>query len=196
MRRLSRLAIVLVGVFVGTQIAAAQQGTDLLGVPGPIIFAGEDYHLAWSSRPTEQYTKQEYLPEGQKPETYRAMVLVEFLTGETTPAQAANAQVAALNERRGSDPLVNMELIQNPNTGEIILDFIVSSRDSNGEYIVEWNAYRYVSASNAKGSSGSLLFGISHRAYGNDAAKAFLTSLRDFKTGQISALSSMPMPEL
>jgi hypothetical protein len=48
----------------------------------------------------------------------------------------------------------------------------------------------------ATGAAGSLLFGISRRAYGNDAAKAFLTSLRDFKAGQISALSKMPMPRL
>lgn len=42
--------------------AMAQEVTDYLGVPGPIVFDGTDYLLAWTSQPNPQYTKQEYLP--------------------------------------------------------------------------------------------------------------------------------------
>lgn len=176
--------------------ALAQEVTDHLGVPGPIAFDGQDYQLAWSSQPTAEYTKQEYLPAGQALETYQSMVMVEFLVSDAEPLAMANAQMQMLAQRKATDPLVNMDLIRNDQTGEVLLDFLVSSKDAAGEYVVEWNAYRYARAENAQGESGGLLFAISHRAYGNGAAEAFLQSLRDFKSGQINALASAALPEL
>ncbi|MHA6732122.1 hypothetical protein [Devosia sp. A369] len=174
----------------------AQEVTDYLGVPGPIVFDGTDYLLAWSSQPNAQYTKQEYLPADQSPETYGSMVMVEFLAADITPAAMANAQVEMLNVRKQTDPLVNMAIIENGATGEIILDFIVSTKDTNGEYIVEWNAYRYASAESRDGQIGGLLFAISHRAYGNDAAKEFLGTLKGFSGSQVQALATTALPAL
>lgn len=176
--------------------ALAQDVTDYLGVPGPITFDGTDYLLSWSSQPNAQYTKQEYVPAGQSVESYDSMIMVEFLASELTPLQMASAQANMLNERKASDPLVNMDLMQNEQTGEVLLDFIVSAKDEKGEYIVEWNAYRYASTQNAEGEAGGMLFAISHRAYGNEAAQAFLGALRDFKGTQIEELSKVPLPEL
>jgi hypothetical protein len=174
----------------------AQDAKDYLGVPGPIAFDGQNYQLAWSTQPTVEYTKQEYLPAGQTLDAYQSMVMVEFLASDIEPLAMAKAQVDMLTERKATDPLVNMDLIQNDRTGEVLLDFIVSSKDAAGEYIVEWNAYRYARAENAEGETGGLLFAISHRAYGNAASEAFLKSLRDFKGGQINALATAPLPEL
>ncbi|HTN61741.1 MAG TPA: hypothetical protein VL147_09315, partial [Devosia sp.] len=154
----------VVTVVLAVSPVMAQQVTDYLGVPGPIAFDGTDYLLAWSSQPTPQYTKQEYVPVGQTPESYGSMVMVEFLAADMTPAAMANAQVDLLNQRKQTDPLVNMNLIQNEGTGEVILDFIVSSKDADGEYIVEWNAYRYASTETGEGQAGGMLFAISHRA--------------------------------
>lgn len=123
------------------------------------------------------------------------MVMVEFLAANLTPKAMAGAQVDMLNQRKQTDPLVNMDIIENGATGEVVLDFIVSSKDENGEYIVEWNAYRYASAVN-DGQAGGMLFAVSYRAYGNDAAKKFLGALKDFKGAQVMALATAPMPEL
>lgn len=188
-------AIALASPF-GAVSASAQNAEDILGVPGPIGFDGRDYFLAWSSRPSQAYIKHEYVPEGQRPENYESMVLLEFLAGGLKPIDLARSQIESLNARKPSDPLVNMDMIQNPATGEVILDFVVSSKDDKGEYIVEWNGYRYASVTDGKGTPGGMLFGISHRAYGNDAARTFLTGLREFKAGQIKALSSMKLPSL
>lgn len=189
-------AAILVGLSVFVAPAMAQPVTDYLGIPGPITFAGRDYLLTWSSQPNAQYSKQEYLPSGQAPERYNSMVMVEFLVSGLTPIQMAGAQARMLNERKASDPLVNLDLMQNEQTGEVLLDFIVSSKDDNGEYIVEWNGYRYASATNGAGESGGMLFAISHRAYGNIAAQAFLGTLRDFKAKQMGELGKMQLPAL
>lgn len=195
--RFTRLAAAaLVAVSLAAPPVLAQQVTDHLGVPGPIVFDGADYLLSWSSQPNAQYTKQEYVPAGQSPETYDSMILVEFLAADATPLAMATAQMNMLSERKATDPLVNMDMMQNDATGEVLLDFIVSSKDGNGEYIVEWNAYRYASAETTNGVTGGLLFGISHRAYGNEAAKNFLGTLKDFKRGQVQALATTILPKL
>lgn len=173
---------------------ALAQVTDYLDVPGPIALDGTDYNLAWSSQPSPGYTKQEYLPLGQDPESYESMVMVEFLAADLAPLEMAQAQVEMLNARRATDPLVNMALIENEQTGEVLLDFIVSSKDAAGEYIVEWNAYRYANVENNEGETGGLLFAISHRAYGNADSEAFLSALRDFKATQIEELAKAPLP--
>ncbi|MHA6690908.1 hypothetical protein [Devosia sp. A449] len=196
--RLVRLAsaAVVVAASLAAMPVIAQDVTDYLGVPGPIAFGDTDYLLAWSSQPDGQYTKQEYLPAGQTPEAYDSMILVEFLAADLTPLAMASAQVELLNDRKQTDPLVNMDLIENEATGEVILDFIVSTKDENGEYIVEWNAYRYANAESSDGQIGGLLFAISHRAYGNDAAKEFLGTLKGFKGTQMQALATAALPAL
>ncbi len=192
--RLAASALVAMGLV--TAPALAQDVADPLGVPGPIAFDGKEYLLAWSSQPTPDYTKQEYVPAGDSVETYDSMIMVEFIVADLTPLDMAAAQVDVLNERKASDPLVNMDLIQNDQTGEVLLDFIVSSRDQNGQTIVEWNAYRYASAETTDGEMGGLLFAVSHRAYGDDASRAFMTELSALRTEQLQALASAPLPAL
>ena len=187
-------ALVLCAGFHST--ALAQTPTDYLGVPGPIDFDGARYDLAWTSRPSPNYVKQEYVPAGQGPESYESMVLVEFIEADLTPMALAKAQTDMLDQRKGSDPLVNSSVVRNDATGEVILDFLMSTKDAAGEYIVEWNGYRYANVTTRDGRRGGMLFAISRRAYGNDAAQAFLTQLRTMKEEQILILARAALPEL
>lgn len=179
---------------VAITVPAAAQVTDYLGAPVPIEFDGRSYELAWSSRPAENYIKQEYVPSGQNVETYAQMLLVEVVTGNVKVMDAVQNQIQSLNQRKANDPLVNMSMIRNESTGEVLLDFIVSTKDANGDYIVEWNAYRYAPYNGASGKAGVLLYAISHRAYGNENAKTFLSRLNAFRTAQINALAKAPLP--
>lgn len=171
------------------------QTTDHLGLPGPITLGGDSFALAWSSRPADNYIKQEYLPAGETPDSYSRMVLVETITGVAV-MDAVRAQADTLARRKETDPLVNMEVIRNEATGEALLDFIVSSRNEAGEYVVEWNAYRYAPLAAEEDGPGVMLFGISHRASGNDAAKTFLQELPSLRPARIEALAAAPLPEV
>lgn len=175
-------------------IAVAAEVVDHLGVPGPIRFDGKPFALAWSAKPSAGHTKQEYVPAGQKVETYEQMLLVERMAGKLKAIDAARAQMQMLEKRKASDPLVNMSLIQNPKNSEVLLDFIVSAKDRDGKVIVEWNAYRYATIEGAE--PGIMLFGVSHRAYGNENAKAFLGQLKTLRSAQIGALAGADMPKL
>lgn len=175
--------------------ALAQEATDYLGVPGPIAFGDTDYALSWSSNPQDGYFKQEYLPDGAVPETYDSMVMVEFLATDMPIADLVSAQVAMIEQRKATDPVANFAIFNNADTGEILLDFLLSTKDENGEFILEWNGYRYLE-STFEGQRGSMLFAISERAYGNEASEAFLGTLRDFKAQRLLDLTRADLPEL
>ena len=176
----------------GAPVAAAPV-VDRLGVPGPLQFEGKPFMLAWSAAPDPNYTKQEYLPAGQELGSYRQMLLVERVTGNVKPIDAARTQVRRLEQRKSTDPLVNMDLVHNPDNGEVLLDFIVSAKDAAGNVIVEWNAYRYAPARGGK--PGVLLLGLSRRSYGTADARTFLGQLKALRPEQIKALAAAPLPQ-
>ncbi|MCD4512119.1 hypothetical protein LQT97_12860 [Brucella pseudogrignonensis] len=173
---------------------AAKDITDNLGIPGPIKVGNKDYVLSWSSNPQPGYFKQEYLSSGANPQTYDSMVMVEFLTTDLPLNKVIAAQTAMINKRKATDPIANMAIFKNNKTGDVVLDFLLSSRDKNGEYIIEWNGYRY-SEGKFKGKRGSVLFALSERAYGNEASKAFLQKLKDFKASRIHDLTNTAVPK-
>jgi len=166
--------------------------SEMLGVPGPISFKGEDYALAWTSQPSDNYVKQEYVPEGQGVENYEDMILVEALTGKMTPMEAAATKVQSLEARKGRDPVLNYDVLQNDATGEVLLDFLVSDLEAN-PIIVEWNAYRYRPLPNGEGV---VLMGISRRGYDEAGAASFMTGLGAMRSEAIDALAAMSFPKV
>ena len=175
--------------------AQAQDATDHLGVPGPITVGDTDYVLSWSSNPQPGYYKQEYLPEGANADSYDSMVMVEFLVTDSPITEVVGAQASMVEQRKGSDPVANYAVFDHPDNGEYLLDFLLSTKDENGEFILESNGYRYVEGE-FEGQRGSMLFAISERAYGDAASEAFLRDLRDFKAQSLSELTEAELPEL
>ncbi|MEO9337453.1 hypothetical protein ABFT80_08460 [Mesorhizobium sp. SB112] len=194
----SRVLSVACVVFAVSALPAIAQTEviDRLDMPDPITLDGTAHQLAWSSQPNPNYIKQEYVPAGQAVETYSSMLLLEVLTGDLAPIDAATVQMNTLIERKSKDPLVNMDLMQNDKSGEVFLDFIVSSKDANGEYIVEWNAYRYVRHVDRSGDKGLLFFAVSRRAYGDDNSRSFLQNLKTLRPALRNALVSSPLPDI
>lgn len=170
--------------------ARADDVIERLSVPGPIGFHGDSFALSWTAHPDPDYYKQEYLPAGQSSEHYKAMLLLDANLAQGDVRAVAAAMVDTLQKRKASDPLVNFAVIENPKTGEIILDFIMSSPDGD---IVEWNAYRYARWTGAGGKAGVILFGISRRAYG-DEDSAFLAQLKTARPADIDALAAVSLP--
>lgn len=191
-----RIACLAALVLAALSHPARAQGLDRICVPGPLVFAGTSYTLAWSSHPRPTYYKQEYLPAGQSVDHYERMLMVEVLDGGTV-AGAASAQVRSINARKGKDPLANVAVLENRQRGEIIVDFLLGGRDAQGAETAEWNAYRYAPFKTANGHAGVMLFAISHRAYG-DGVRDFLVRLKTFRSEEISrvARQDLPVPNL
>jgi hypothetical protein len=184
-------AVLFMALVVASAASESNDKTDRLGVPGPIAFEGRDYALVSTSHPQADYFQQEYLPSGQSLDNYTHMFLIETLTANVTPKDAAASQIAMLDQRKGKDPLVNHEANVNEATGEVMLDFLVSGA-SNGKLVVEWNAYRFAPLKGNK--PGVVLHGISRRAYGEEDAKKFLTGLKDWRSDAKNALTGFNAP--
>lgn len=176
-----------------SKVVQAQAATDYLGIPGPIGFQGTDHVLVWSSQASPDYTKQEYLSQGQTPDAYTDMVLVETLATLDSPENISARMVDALDQRKATDPLVNHAILRNDAQSEVILDFLLSSQTPDGERIIEWNAYRYTEL--PRDVPGILLLGISRRAYGDADAQTFMQELGQMRGEAINALATMPVPQ-
>lgn len=182
------LALILSGFTVNKS-----KPTDYLKVPGPINFNNTAFNLAWSSNPNANYFKQEYVPAGEVVEKYNQMVLLEVVLGDLTVEDAVRAQVNVIQQRKKTDQVAQYQIIENPNTGEIILDFLMSAGTKKKLDVVEWNAYRYKAFEDEKGRKGILLFAISRRGY-NENIATFLKGLKDERINMINLLGAYDVP--
>lgn len=167
--------------------------TDYLGVQKPLTFQNKAYNLAWSSHPTASYYKQEYLQKGESLEQFRSMILLEVLSGSARLADIVNAKVNELNTMKKTNPVVRYEMFNKKETGEYLLDFVLSANNPDGSIaIVERNVYRYKTLG-SKG--GILLFGVSTRSYGKEAA-AFLTALKNNRKTLVNDVAQFALPQV
>jgi len=165
---------------------------DYFGIPGPLQVANTSYFLSWSAHPADNYFKQEYLPVGEKPADYRKMMMIEVVTGAIALQDAVKTKLNELEQRKKTDPLCNYRLIQNPGTGEYLLDFIMSVSTGGTATIAEWNAYRYTKLPDQKGI---LLFACSKRSYGA-AIPSFLRLLKTQRANYVNTLSACSLPAI
>lgn len=192
-KQLSSAMIGMALIFLaGSALAQSGKPIDFLGVPGPLEFGGTQYHLAWSSRPSPDYIKQEYVPQGQKPEAFSEMIMLELLITGTGLDKVVKSQTNMLDQRKSSDPVVNYQLFRHSGNNQVILDFLMSDEGS-GTRIVEWNAYRYIPITMGDGRNAVFLFAISRRHYGDDPHD-FLIALKAKRRAEIDALAAHPVP--
>ncbi|MCC8410954.1 hypothetical protein LJ707_18585 [Mucilaginibacter sp. UR6-1] len=165
---------------------------DYFGI-NEISFNNISYKLAWSSHPTLQYYKQEYIPEDETVEKFNNMVLIDFIQTHLPLEDAVTAQINILKIRKQTDAVCKYELIKKNN--EYILDFLMSEGNEHNLKLLEWNAYHYKEYTDKTGNKGILMFGYSHRAYDADAEQ-FMNYFSQYRNKFMTTFSSYPMPEI
>ncbi|MBK8554116.1 MAG: hypothetical protein IPL53_24935 [Ignavibacteria bacterium] len=192
-----KISIILFGLFLTTISCGKKPDPvyDYLNTGKEIMFNNVKYNLAWSSNPSDNYYKQEYLSGYDTPGNFKKMILLEVITGKKQLKDAVDSKVAELKKLKESDPVVNYELFEK--NGEIMLDFILSqyNPDQNGSDIIERNVYRYKNFTGAIGEEGVLLFGVSERAYGDDIDN-FLIALKGKRFDVPNAVGAFVIPEI
>lgn len=190
------LAVVSVAFMAMSIAARSGEAIDRLDIPGPVVFDGATYSLGWSTILGPDSYRQEYFPAGQgnEPGNYTEMVLIDVYETGADIMSIVKTTVDLLDQRKAMDPFLNRDMFQDQKTGEVMLDFIMSEKNAAGEYIVEWNAYRYTSHKGTDGKTGVMLFGISRRAYGSDNLKPFLLELKESRRGFLESLGDQVLP--
>lgn len=168
--------------------------TDYLKVNKPLAFDGKSFVLSWSSHPSGNYYKQEYLVKGDNLEKFKTMILLEVVTGQSNLKGVVDAKLAELKKIKETNPVVNFEVMESPTTGEYMIDFLLTANAADGSIsIAERNVYRYRIFTDKKGQKGIQLFAVSERSYGADITK-FLTALKTNRKELVKQVSVFAIP--
>ncbi|MEX1117224.1 MAG: hypothetical protein WEB60_00380 [Terrimicrobiaceae bacterium] len=108
----------------------------------------------------------EFLPEGQDLKSWSRLTSIRIFPKLTEPRTAAAGLLRAVRE---NNPDAKSILVENPKTGDVIIDFITWPRDQS---FVEFNIFRY-----SKKGGGLQMEQYAQRAYGNDV-REFLIKLK------------------
>ncbi|MEO6720243.1 MAG: hypothetical protein ABIN67_07740 [Ferruginibacter sp.] len=190
--------ILLISLTMSTVVGAQtnKPASDWLNVTGPITFENKSYSLSWSSHPSANFYKQEYLVKGDQADKFKTMILLDVVTGETDIKNVVAAKVAELKKMKETNPVINYEVIDNSATGEYMIDFLLTANAPDGNIsIVERNVYRYKTFADKNGHKGIMLFGISARGYDADVTK-FLTALKANRKDTMNKLAQYKLPEV
>lgn len=170
--------------------------SDYLTVQGPIVFKQKAFYLNWSSHPSANIYKQEYLKKGEDANKFKMMLMIDVIAGETNLKNAVSAKIAELKKMKESNPMVNYEIIQNPKTGEYLLDFLLTANAADGTTsVVERNVYRYKTFTGKAGIKGVMLFAVSSRAYAKEV-DGFFIELKANRKDLINEVAQFKMPEI
>ena len=101
-----------------------------------IHFDGQTLALAWEAENPNEKVK-EYIPDGEKLDTWKKLASIrEYPKTNDPKALAANL----LQTLKKQNPNAPSSMIENPKTGEVMLDFITFPPDSS---FVEFNIFKY-----------------------------------------------------
>ncbi len=198
MKKTLAFLLVLPALVLSTAVNGQTKKTviDYLGLPGPVVFDSKTYTLGWSSHPTNNYYKQEYILVGEKLDRFNTMILVELLTGDIKVKDAAVAKIEEMKKMKAFNPTVDYESFENAETGEYMIDFLLSQTgEGNAISVAERNVYRYLPFKGKGGEQGIVLFAVSTRSYGGKI-NSFLTSLKTKKSDLVNKVAAYKMPEL
>jgi hypothetical protein len=163
---------------------------DYLSVGTQLNFNSATYDLKWSSHPSENYYKQEYLKQEEEFGSYHNMILFEAIEGTLKVKDALKTKASELEARKKWDYVANYQVYENKNKpAEGIIDFVVS--DTMTTY--EWNLYRYQMQKGAM-----VLFACSYRDSLNDDndLKKFFGHIKEKREDMINKLQSFSIPEV
>ena len=166
---------------------------DTLGVKGPLKFNNIDFNLAWTDKPTENYYIQEYLPDGEKVESFNQMLTIHLFDTDINTKEAVQQKVKDLTKRKKTDPVCNYVMTESPDGKEFMVDFLLGESKCDKMTIVEFNVYRYKQVELGANKKGILVYAFSKRSYGDDITPFFKT-LRSDRTGYLNQMISAEIP--
>ena len=189
-RRLVLFLMLMVQFFM-----AQNKVEDYLHLGDKYRFDNKDYKLVWSSHPTSNFYKQEYILPNENVEKYTRMIMIDFLEGDLTPKDAISNFVNNLENSKKQNPIINYQMYERED--EYMLDFIISKNSQDGKevLILERNVYRYFRINTPK-RKGILLFGVSDRAYTKKEMDNMFSVLKNKKLDLVNKIIQIEVPKI
>lgn len=166
---------------------------DRIGVKGPLEFNKTSFKLAWTDHPRDNYYIQEYLPLGEKLESFNQMLTMHLFVVDISPKDAAMQKVKELTARKKTDPVCNFNVIESPNGKELIVDFLLGASKENKMTLIEFNVYHYKQIEVSINKKALIVYAYSKRSYGNEITH-FLKTLEEDRTKYLNQMISSDIP--
>ncbi|TDQ77957.1 hypothetical protein [Sphingobacterium yanglingense] len=192
---MKNLLLLLSCIILQSFTAGINDPIDRIGVKGPLTFDKTVFNLAWSSTPNKGYYVQEYLPKGEKVESFNQMLSIQLLEADISINDVVSQKLRELNERKKTDPICNYQVIENPEANEVIVDFLIGESKNDKMTIVEFNVYRYKQLELPEGKKAIILYFYSKRSYG-ERITPFLQTLKTERTKYINEMIGTDIPKL
>lgn len=175
--------------------ASAQDSvTDLLSVPGPIEFHGDEFFLSWSRQNSKTLSVQQYLPRDEKIEDFTELLNFSYFNKEIDIEMAVRQKVESVQYLMGKDKFAKVNVSESPDKTEYIVDYTVSEGIEKGTPFLEYNIYRFKNYDKA-GAKSFLILSYAKRIYGSDYKGATKTFARQ-RDELLTAMIEYKIPEI
>jgi hypothetical protein len=171
------------------------QVNDKLGVKGPIKYNNTLFHLSFADKSNGNYYVQEYLPAGDKVESFHNMMSIFLLVDTLSVRNAVKAKADELEKRKKEDPVCRYELNESPDGKEIMVDFVLAQAKGDKVAVVEFNIYRYKQIILADGKKALIIYAYSKRGY-SDGITAFFDDLKENRIRYLNGMITADMPDI
>jgi hypothetical protein len=188
-----KYSLILLSLLFFSFTTSLNQVDDRLGVKGPLKFNNINFNLVWSDKPNEKYYIQEYLPEGEKLESFNQMLTIHLFDTDITTKDAVQQKVKELAKRKNTDPICNFVLTESPDGKGFMIDFLLGESKGSEMTIVEFNVYRYKQVDLGANKKGILVYAFSKRSYGGSITSFFKTLKAD-RTEYLNQMISVEVP--
>lgn len=168
---------------------------DRLNVKGPLLFGNTSFKLSWAAKPKETYYVQEYLPDGEKLNSFNQMLTINLFVLDIEVKNAVEQKINELNNRKKTDAVCNYEVNESPDGKEFIVDFLMSESKDDKMTTVEFNVYRYKQIELEGGKKAILVYAYSKRSYNNEITD-FLKVLSKERTTYLNHMISSEIPAI
>ena len=168
---------------------------DRIGVKGPLEFNQTNFKLVWTDHPNDNYYIQEYLPDGEKVESFNQMLTIHLFDTDIETKDAVGQKVKELTERKKTDAVCNYQVTESPDGKEFIVDFLLGESKNDKMTIVEFNVYRYKQIEISKKKKAIIVYAYSKRSYGDEITNFFKTLKAD-RTNYLNQMISADIPSV
>jgi hypothetical protein len=187
-----KFALILLS-FLSFSFTTLNDQIERLGIKGPLEFNKKIYKLAWTDKPNEKYYIQEYLPEGEKIESFNQMLTIHLFDTDLNAEEAVQLKVKELTQRKKTDPVCNYVVNESPDGKEFMVDFLLGESKGEKMAIVEFNVYRYKQIDLGNSKKGILVYAYSKRSYG-DQINTFFQTLKNDRMEYLNHMISTDLP--
>lgn len=196
MQNFKKIGIIIFLLLIG--LVKSQETTtevvDLLSIPGPIEFNGNEFLLNWSKQNSKTLSNQQFLPRDETIENFTELINFSYFNKEIDIELAVRQKVESIQKIMKDDKYADVNVTESPDGTEYIVDYTVSNQSEKGEGFVEYNVCRFKNYDSA-GKKSFLILSYAKRIY-NEDYRATSKLLQKQRNAMLNAIIEYKIPTI